>query len=453
MSYKFIEIKEEIPERIAPAKLPRKPVTEKQTMRKMAEEFRKGKMIIAQDCEYSVDDYSTGVSNNVLVVGSVGCGKTRSIVTPNIHAAIGSYVITDPKGNLYGKYGDYLKSKGYDVILIDFINPERSAKYNPFSFIRKAQDVLKLATVFINKRESVGTKADPFWDNIGTTLLCSLIGYLYENDEKYGTSDCNITQVMKLLRKGARAEEYSKVSELALLFDAHKNAIPESWAYEQFENVNTAPIRTYDCIRTELASKLSSMDTPELKKMLSGDEFSFRDIANRKTAVFVNVSDTDRSLDALVNAFFNQAMNELCYYADTECENNRLPIPVRFILDDFATNCKINEFPRMISSFRSRAISVMLMIQAESQLKACYGEDASTIISNCDTYAYLGGNDLVTQKSISERCDRPMREVSAMPVGNCWVFRRGSKPVFTKLKNPDNYIEEMLRAKGGEKGV
>ena len=187
--------------------------------------------------------------------------------------------------------------------------------------------------------------------------------------------------------------------------------------------------------------------------MTSGNDFSFRDIADRKTAVFVNVSDTDRSMDVLANMFFEQAMNELCIYADNECEDNRLPIPVRFILDDFATNCKIKEFPRMISSFRSRAISVMLMIQAESQLKAYYGNDFATIIASCDTYVYLGGNDHDMHKTISERCDRPVREVSNMPIGSCWVFRRGSKPVFTTLKNPEKCIKEMTSVNTMERGA
>ncbi len=416
-----------------------------------AEEFRNARLIIAEGCEYSMDDYSTKLSNNVLITGSVGCGKTRNIVSPNIHEATGSYIITDPKGNLYKKYGDYLRKKGYNVLLLDFIDPTRSVKYNPLAFIRSTQDILKIASVIVNSDDSKNTRADPFWDNNSTTFLCSILGYLYERNQMNGTSKCSIAEVMNLLREGSRQNEDSKISMLSNRFRIHKNANPKSWACEQFDNINAAPYKTYDCIRTTLTGKFASLDTPELNEMLSGNGFSFRDVADRKTAVFVNVSDTDRSLDILVDLFFTQAMNELCYYADNECEDNRLPIPVRFILDDFATNCKIKEFPRMISSFRSRAISVMLMIQAESQLKACYGDDASTIIANCDTYAYLGGNDLATQKSISERCDRPFREVASMPVGSCWVFRRGSKPVFTSLKDPSRCIEEMISVREQER--
>ena len=141
------------------------------------------------------------------------------------------------------------------------------------------------------------------------------------------------------------------------------------------------------------------------------------------------VSDTDRSLDGLANIFFTQAMNELCRYADKHCKDNCLPVPVRFILDDFATNCKIDEFPRMISSIRSRGISTMLMIQAESQLTEQYGYDGKTIIGNCDTYVYLGSNDVDTAKAVAERCDVSVKKVLNMPVGTNWIFRRGQAPV------------------------
>jgi type IV secretion system protein VirD4 len=139
--------------------------------------------------------------------------------------------------------------------------------------------------------------------------------------------------------------------------------------------------------------------------------------------------------------FFTQAMNELCLYADTQCDDYRLPVPVRFIMDDFATNCKIDEFPRMIASIRSRGISTMLMIQAESQLKKCYGDDGRTVIGNCDTYVYLGGNDLETAKAVAERCDMPVKKILNMPVGTNWIFRRGEEP-----RNGVNYkLNENLK--------
>ena len=163
--------------------------------------------------------------------------------------------------------------------------------------------------------------------------------------------------------------------------------------------------------------------------MTAWDEMDLPLIGLEKTAVFVVISDTDRSMDALANLFFTQAMNQLCRYADNHCEDNRLPVPVRFILDDFATNCKIGDFPRMISSIRSRGISAMIMIQAESQLTKCYGDDGYTIISNCDTYVYLGTNDVKTAQSVAERADVSTKRILYMPIGTNWIFRRGHNPV------------------------
>ena len=162
----------------------------------------------------------------------------------------------------------------------------------------------------------------------------------------------------------------------------------------------------------------------------------------KPTAVFVVVSDTDRSLDGLANLFFTQAMNELCWQADKRCKGNTLPVPVRFILDDFATNCKIAEFPRMIASIRSRGISTMLMIQSEAQLEEGYNKDARTIIGNCDTYVYLGGNDVDTAEAVARRCDVPLKKILNMPVETNWIFRRGQEPVNSKNYNIEHLLKE-----------
>lgn len=192
-------------------------------------------------------------------------------------------------------------------------------------------------------------------------------------------------------------------------------------------------------------------DTRELREMLSYDETNIQDIGKKKTALFVVVSDMDRSFDKLANIFFTQAMAELCRVADQECEDQRLPLPVRFILDDFATNCKIEQFPRMISSIRSRGISTMLMIQSESQLRTSYTTDDKTIISNCDTYVYLGGNDVETAQAVAHRCDVPLRKILEMPVGTCWIFRRGEKAYNGKIFDLDQYQQLCLQTEGREK--
>ena len=403
------------------------------------EEFNGGTLRIARECNYSLNDIETKLNNNVLVVGGSGTGKTRSIVIPNLKEAKGSYIISDPKGNLYNQYCEYLKEQGYSVKLINFLHPELSVHYNPMYNLRSSQDIMKLSSVLVNSKETAKSSADPYWDSMTTMLINAIIGYMCETDYP----DRNFNSIIKLVQEGERPpKEGFKNSKLVKRFEKLHAENPDSWAYSQFQNVNNAPDKTFDTIRTTLAAKFSRLDTEQLRTMMAVNDFDFAEIGQKKTAVFVVVSDTDRSMDTLANIFFTQAIQELCRYADEETENQRLPVPVRFILDDFATNCKIDEFPRIISSIRSRAISVMLMLQSEAQLTKGYGEDAATITANCDTYVYLGGNDVNTAKKISIRCDMPLKQILYMPLGTCWVFRRGSQPVNSKTNDVNEYIPE-----------
>ena len=415
-----------------------------------AEEFANAHLYVTDTCRYSLDDIKTRIANNVLTVGSVGTGKSRNFVAPNIYEAVGSYFICDPKGQLYTMYSDYLRSKGYKVKLIDFIHPDRSDGYNPMAYVRSYQDIDKISSTIVNTKKTEGARVDPFWDNASINLVNGVIGYLFETDAEYK----DFGAILELMREGARTDndDDGTESELAKKFKQHSEMNPDSWAYQQFALVNANPAKTFNNVISTLSGKLAKLDTPELRRMMAKESLDFTEAAKTKTAVFVTVSDSDRTLDDLVNIFFSQAINELCSFADDRCENGRLPIPVRFILDDFATNCRIEEFPRMISSFRSRAISVMLMIQGESQLEQSYGKDGNTIIANCDTYIYLGSNDMPTADRIAKRCDVPYEEIASMPIGSCVVFRRGSKPVRTKLSDTEHIINEMMnyRKKGSD---
>lgn len=396
------------------------------------EQFAKSELIIARDCRYSLDDVKSRLNNNVIVAGGSGTGKTSTIVIPNLRQAVGSYIVSDPKGSLYKKYGRYLRRKGYEVYNVDFTHPESSSRYNPLHFIRTTQDIMSIASVITNEKASLGTKADPFWDSMTIIMLSAIIGYMLETNYM----PFNFSGILKLVREGERIFDDSKASQLSNRFRKLKEQHPDSWACAQFSDVDQTPNKTYDCIRATLTSKLSRLDTKELQIMMNGCDFTFASIGSVKKAVFVTVSDTDRSMDCLANIFFTQAMQQLCRSAD-KLRSGRLPVPVRFILDDFATNCRIEEFPRMISSIRSRGISVMLLIQSEAQLSQSYDDDRMTIIANCDTYVYLGGNDYETAEAVAMRCNKPVGQVLYMPVGSCWVFRRGSQPVFTETLSPD----------------
>lgn len=386
-------------------------------------EFRNGEFIFAKGVSRSLNDQITRLNNNVLIVGASGCGKSTSFVEPNLMTAKGSYVISDPKGILYRKYAQYLKSKGYDVLKIDFQNPENSMHWNPLTAVNSTQDIMRIANAVVTD-EKVAFKSDPYWDSMATLLICSLIGYMKETDYQ----PCNFEGILQLVREGERSERKfikngercteKRASKLYDRFQKLHEQNPKSWSYEQFRNIDQAPDKTYDTIRSTLASKFANYTTKEIEKMMSGNDFNFNKIAQQKTALFVLQSDCDRSIDGLVNLFFSQAMSAFIKYADN-CPNGRLPIPVRFFLDDYGATTNIYNLDAIISTIRSRNISVSLILQSEAQLmKSGRGAD-TTIISNCDTYIYMGSNDIETAKAVSVRCNKPLEKILYMPVGNC----------------------------------
>ncbi len=407
----------------------------------MIGKIKKDDLILADGQYYSRNCYETKLNNNVLVVGCPGSGKTRSIVTPNILQASGSYIISDPKGNLYDQYSDYLLSRGYKVMLLNFDEPKCSMHYNFFSYIRSEKDIVKIAHMLMADSNGKFTGQDPFWDRAGEILISSIIAYLWEFRP---AEEQTIESILKLVACCQVNESGSDPnSPLERIMGAVGKKNPNSFAYKQYQKFRIGASRTLKSILITAVSKLGRWDFDELNEMMSTDDMDISSIGMQKTAVFVVVSDTDRSMDDLVNLFYTQAINELCYQADHFCQGNRLPLEVRFILDDFATNSKIDEFPRIISSVRSRGISTMLMIQAESQLRQGYGNDADTIIAGCDTYIYLGGNDLDTAEKVARRCNLPVSKILWMPVETSWIFRRGQQPVNAQNFDLDEYLKYM----------
>lgn len=400
-----------------------------------------GKMILAENQEYSLDTYQTQLNNNVLVVGTTGAGKTRSIVTPNLLEATGSYIVSDPKGNLYYKYREYLEERGYTVRKLDFTNPEESDGYNFFEYIQSTQDIITTAHMLIYDGNQ-GNHIDPFWDQAAQLLLQALIAYL---KEAHQPNEQNLHNLLKLVTMCSSSGDLDdRESMMDAIFKDYGRTHKDSYAVNTYNKFRVAASKTLRSILITVNAKLGLFDTPEVKAMTAQDDIDIPLIGLEKTAVFVVVSDTDRSMDPLANLFFTQAMNQLCRYADKHCPDNHLPVPVRFVLDDFATNCKIAEFPRMIASIRSRGISTMLMIQSEAQLFKCYGDDGATIIGNCDTYVYLGGNDVKTAQAVAERADVPVKKVLNMAVGTNWIFRRGQSPIYGKNFNLDSYLERKM---------
>ncbi len=395
-------------------------------------------MILGEDMYYDLDTHKTKLNNNVLVVGASGTGKTRGIVIPNILQATGSYIISDPKGNLYKNYSGYLRRRGYDVMKLDFTNPQDSAGYNFFQYIHSQRDIVKVAHMLVYSGTTAkNTVKDPFWDESSQILLQAIIAYLIE---AWPEEDRNLETAMELLLyMDGNSIDHGEKSVLDTMMVNHEERIPDSYAVKMYKMFRIAADRTMRSILISVYARLGAYCTPELNRMMQTDELDIASVGQRKRAIFVVVSDTDRSMDGLANVFFTQAMNELCMYADNNCKDNRLPVPVRFILDDFATNCSISEFPRMIASIRSREISTVLMIQSESQLEEGYGADGKTIMGNCDTYVYLGGNDVATAQAVATRCDIPLKKILYMPVGTNWIFRRGEEPHNGKIIDLDEF--------------
>ena len=385
-----------------------------------------------------------GCNDNLVSIAASGGGKTRSVVEPNIISEVGSMVISDPKGYLYGKYASKLKADGYEIIHLDFIHAAKSMGYNPFEYIHSYEDVLKIATMITYLERNVFTTADPFWDKAAVLLLSSLIGYLYEGGSQAHKNFYGVTKLLSSF--DTDAIENGKKCAIDRIFEAHNIRFKEqhggepSWAYEQYQKFLGLGRKTLSCVIMTIQADLGRLDVPEIRKMTEKDETNISSIGQKKTAVFVEVSDTDRSKDLLINIFYSQAMSVLCDYADS-LESHRLPVPVRFILDDFGTTSKIEGFDNMISNIRSRGISAMLMIQSIAQLKKYYDISYQTILNNCDTTIYLGGSNYETAQYIAQLVNKTPSTVLSMPMKKCWIFRRGGHKQLADIVDIDYYTQ------------
>lgn len=405
-------------------------------MFKEAEQLKENTVIVGDGVSFSLDDYTTKLNNNIVVCGSPGSGKTTGYVLPNIYQAYGSYIVADPKGAVYKKTANYLKRNGYDVKLLDLKNPinKNNSFYNPFHYINSIQDIRTLSSLLALHEKC---ERDMFWDRTAETLYNSLIYYLRFCTPERMQTFRNLCVLLEMMHIDDASEE----SELDLLFKKLEAQKPGSYAATEYKKVRCAPTRTLKSIIVTAESKISTLQNPELDTMTCKDNMNLSMTGDKKTAIFVTISDTDRSNDILANIFFTQAMHQLCNHADMECENQRLKYPVRFFLDDFATNMTISEFPRMISSIRSRNISASVIIQSEGQLDKIYGSDSDTILGSCDTWIYFGGNDLRTAKTFAERTGIPVEEVLYQDLGKVRVLRRGQKPIICEQFNMDKYKE------------
>ncbi len=394
--------------------------------------------ILAADHLVSNDTWATGINNNDLIIGPSGSGKTRSYVKPNILQCNESIIVADTKGSLIHEVGPVLKRQGYQVINIDFTDMLGSYGYNPLDYIRYdqsrekyvEQDIMSIA----NCLAPVEDHRDPFWDHAAAMYLASMIGYVLEclPDEEH-----TLEYVAKLFAEMREVPQEGnqggkKLPNAVRLFQELGEQNPDSFAYKKFKMYIGTSVaeKMHASILGILARKLDPLvyDGP-LTMYKKEKRVDFSELGRKRTAVFLTISDTDRSADCLVNLFYTQAIQSLCRCADRDFQDHRLPVPVRLILDDFATNACIPDFDNIISVIRSREIYVSVIIQSISQLNALYGADkARTIINNCDNLLYLGGQDVETAQYVSIKANRMADTILNMPLEDAYLFTRGKPP-------------------------
>ncbi len=338
-------------------------------------------------------------NKNVLVIGGSGSGKTRFFVKPNLMQLHSSYVVTDPKGTVLIECGRLLQRAGYRIKVLNTINFSKSMRYNPFAYIRDEKDILKLVNTLIANTKGSGEKStEDFWVKAERLLYCALIGYIhYEAPE----AEKNFTTLLEMINASEAREDDSEFqSPVDLMFERLEQKDPEHFAVKQYKKFLLSAGKTRSSILISCGARLAPFDIKELRELMESDELELDTLGDRKTALFIITSDTDSTFDFVTAMIVSQLFNLLCTKAD-DVYGGRLPIHVRCLLDEVA-NITIPNLERLISVFRSREISACLVVQAQSQLKAIYKENADTIIGNCDTTLFLGGKEKTTLKEISE---------------------------------------------------
>lgn len=411
--------------------------------------------ILAEGKYISNNTFETGSNNNDLIIGPTGAGKTRYYVKPNLLSASESLIVTDTKGNLRKELEPALKDAGYEILHLDLTNPNESIGYNPFDNIEydeendeySQKDIATVAEALYGK---AGTTKDPYWDEAGKAVLRSLVSCVLETTIEDDHNTYSVRKLFELIRIEGKEGGPSPYHKLMESLHA-KN--PDSYAASQYEYAISERVEnTSNCIRMMTGNKLGLYLAKEIDELMKRKErIDIKQLANKKTALFVTISDMDRSQDALANLFYTQALQTLCRYADKECEDSCLPIPVRFILDDFATNACIPDFEKKISVIRSRGISVSIILQSLTQLQEMYGDYAArTIVNGCDTILYLGGQDLSTARYIGTRINKSDFDVLTMQLSHAWILQRGQKPKLVKRYELTNHPRYNLLPEAGK---
>ena len=341
-------------------------------------------------------------NKNVIVIGGSGSGKTRFYVKPNLMQMPQkvSYVVTDPKGTIIIECGKMLSDAGYKIKVLNTINFKKSMRYNPFHYIRSEKDILKLVNTIIANTKGDGEKSgEDFWIKAERLLYCALIGYIwYEAPEE----EQNFSTLLEFINASeAREDDETFKNAVDELFEELEQKKPEHFAVRQYKKYKLAAGKTAKSILISCGARLAPFDIAELRDLMAYDEMELDLLGDRRTALFVIISDTDDTFNFVVSIMYTQLFNLLCDRADDQC-GGQLKYHVRLLLDEFANIGLIPKFDKLIATIRSREISASIILQSQSQLKTIYKDAAETIIGNCDTMLFLGGKESSTLKEISE---------------------------------------------------
>ena len=344
-------------------------------------------------------DPKTARNKNVLVVGGSGSGKTRFFIKPNLMQLHSSYVVTDPKGSIAVECGKLMLRNGYKVKIFNSINFKKSHHYNPFAYIHSEKDILKLVTTLIANTKGDGKSGDDFWQKAETLLYTALIGYIHYEAPEEEQNFATLIEFINAME--VREDDETFENNVDLAFKELASREPNHFAVRQYKKYKFASGKTAKSINISCGARLAPFDIQELREITMYDELELDTLGDRKTALFLIMSDTDSTFNFLISMIYSQLFNLLCEKAD-DVYGGRLPVHVRCLIDECANIGQIPNLEKLMATIRSREISACLVLQAQSQLKALYKDNADTIIGNCDSSIFLGGKEPGTLKELNQ---------------------------------------------------
>ena len=344
-------------------------------------------------------DPKTARNKNVLVVGGSGSGKTRFFIKPNLMQLHSSYVVTDPKGSIAVECGKLMLRNGYKVKIFNSINFKKSHHYNPFAYIHSEKDILKLVTTLIANTKGDGKSGDDFWQKAETLLYTALIGYIHYEAPEEEQNFATLIEFINAME--VREDDEAFENNVDLAFKELASREPNHFAVRQYKKYKLAAGKTAKSINISCGARLAPFDIQELREITMYDELELDTLGDRKTALFLIMSDTDSTFNFLISMIYSQLFNLLCEKAD-DVYGGRLPVHVRCLIDECANIGQIPNLEKLMATIRSREISACLVLQAQSQLKALYKDNADTIIGNCDSSIFLGGKEPGTLKELNQ---------------------------------------------------